>query len=911
MKKILVVILVVFCSVFILNSIANCQTAEVRIRVVLEGTEIVEEKSRGRGEKGPCLVGVLEEEHLENQDRYRSLDEVVAVTAIITGESISSPITFPLTKLPSGYFEGSQTDLPAGAGNELTFKVEAKDNKGEIIAQGEIKKILEANKLNEIVLTIYPLFEKRSIPQVVLSTSDTEIKPNETATIQIVIRDDNEEVLCEIDNSSGKGSLSNMGGTVTLVNGEAVLSTILTPDAQGNYTEIITVRVDDQEDGIAENEISITIQFLPTGGASIGVNFAPFIDSITVKDNGDGTMTIKAEVTDEKPNLLTFRWDGEINIIGNKTSNPITIQEPVGSVMVTLTAVDELDKESHLDFYVAPNNSDPIITFTFIPEVGSEEYLKGIIGNADSSQHKIAVYIKVDNTWWAKPYYDSRFTVIDSDAKWSCDIVTGGHDQDATDIAAFLLPNTYNPPIPSSESQIEESIRANAIATVSVTREVVERSITFSGYEWKVKASASKLGPGPNYFSDSEESVWVDNSGYLHLKIVKRNEKWECSEVICQESFGYGRYAFYLASRVDLLDKNVVLGLFTWDTNLEENNREIDIEFAKWGDQDEFNSQYVIQPYSHANNLLRFTIDLSSNVNSAHYFDWESDEINFKSILGSDIGGQTIIKSYDYHGSDVPSHGNENPRINLWLMNGLAPSNEQEVEIIVKKFTFGPSTNPAPKITVIADQVQIDSDGEATIQISVSDDNPEVLYSISHSAAPKGKLSNTEGKIALVNSQAVVTTVLSTDGVGGYDDSVTIEVNDQHGGITIAKIKITVDPIPCLDPAIEFTYVPPIGSFNNLTGIVKCITNPTDYKVAVYIKVGGGWWTKPYWSSPSTSIKSDLTWVCDITTGGNDSQASQIAAFLIQNSFNPPALSGGGLPQALYDNSVANVLVTR
>ena len=81
------------------------------------------------------------------------------------------------------------------------------------------------------------------------------------------------------------------------------------------------------------------------------------------------------------------------------------------------------------------------------------------------------------------------------------------------------------------------------------------------------------------------EDVWVDRESRLHLKISKRNDRWYAVEIISEKDFGYGEYSFYLSSRVDLLDKNVVLGLFTWDDNtfITDANSEIDIEFARWG----------------------------------------------------------------------------------------------------------------------------------------------------------------------------------------------------------------------------------------------------------------------------------------------------------------------------------------
>jgi exo-beta-1,3-glucanase (GH17 family) len=120
--------------------------------------------------------------------------------------------------------------------------------------------------------------------------------------------------------------------------------------------------------------------------------------------------------------------------------------------------------------------------------------------------------------------------------------------------------------------------------------------------------------------------------------------------------------------------------------------------------------------------------------------------------------------------------------------------------------------------------------------------------------------------------------------------------------------------IPPCEPGesqISFIYVPLYGSYDDLEGRVCGIDSAEDYRVAVYIYVSG-WWTKPFWNNPLTIIKSDGTWTCDITTGGIDSQATQIAAFLVPFGYQPPSLSGRAtLPAELDDNSVAKCLVTR
>ena len=113
------------------------------------------------------------------------------------------------------------------------------------------------------------------------------------------------------------------------------------------------------------------------------------------------------------------------------------------------------------------------------------------------------------------------------------------------------------------------------------------------------------------------------------------------------------------------------------------------------------------------------------------------------------------------------------------------------------------------------------------------------------------------------------------------------------------------------EPTINFAYVPPYGSFENLEGQVLHVS-PYEYRVAVLIRVGKGWWTKPYWNNPLTTIMRDGSWVCDITTGGKDEQAVEIIAFLVIAEYNPPLMDGDTtLPEELYENSFAIAEVTR
>ncbi|MBL7086305.1 MAG: T9SS type A sorting domain-containing protein [Candidatus Cloacimonetes bacterium] len=208
------------------------------------------------------------------------------------------------------------------------------------------------------------------------------------------------------------------------------------------------------------------------------------------------------------------------------------------------------------------------------------------------------------------------------------------------------------------------------------------RIINFAGREWIVKSGYG--GPGPNYWSDSEENVWIDDNGWLHLKIRNEYGTWYCSEVYTNGFTQYGMHRFYIISRLDSLDKNVVFAPFLY----KDDTTEVDIEFAKWGlDNPSFNAQYVVQPWYHPGNLERFLIQLNGTY-TTHYMDWYSSLIEFKSIHGhyeQPPNPDYLIHEWLYTGNDIPQKEESlRVHINLWLYQGNPPSNSEEVEVIIK-----------------------------------------------------------------------------------------------------------------------------------------------------------------------------------------------------------------------------------
>ncbi len=113
-------------------------------------------------------------------------------------------------------------------------------------------------------------------------------------------------------------------------------------------------------------------------------------------------------------------------------------------------------------------------------------------------------------------------------------------------------------------------------------------------------------------------------------------------------------------------------------------------------------------------------------------------------------------------------------------------------------------------------------------------------------------------------------------------------------------------------PVILFTSVPKYGSSANLYGSVANV-NPADFSVVVFIKVNNLYWVKPSYLSPRTPIDAEGCWKLDITTGGNDPNATEILAYLVPLSYTLPVINSGlsVIPAGIEQNAVGKVSVMR
>lgn len=214
---------------------------------------------------------------------------------------------------------------------------------------------------------------------------------------------------------------------------------------------------------------------------------------------------------------------------------------------------------------------------------------------------------------------------------------------------------------------------------------VEARTIEFSGITWYVKTGNGR-GPGPNNWSENPSNVWVDADKRLHLTIKKVNGVWYSTEINTLTGFGYGEYKLYLASNVNKYDMNTVVGFFTYEND----NREIDIEFARWGSPTYGPGSYTVQSAVVGKKASTHSFPLTNfmdGISTTHKFIWTKDNINFQSFLGHDEA-VSPFQNWNYKGINNPPAGAEKFHINFWLFQGLAPTNSADVELVIDSITI-------------------------------------------------------------------------------------------------------------------------------------------------------------------------------------------------------------------------------
>jgi hypothetical protein len=318
---------------------------------------------------------------------------------------------------------------------------------------------------------------------------------------------------------------------------------------------------------------------------------------------------------------------------------------------------------------------EPSIEFIRVPPAGDGspdklEQIEGRVRGARSGQQ--IVLFALSGVWWVQPVTAHPFTPIGPDSTWKNSTHPG------VAYAALLVDSRYRPPL-TVNALPEKGGPVLAVATVSGTQpRSPGRILQFSGYQWETRETASDHGGSLNFYDPA--NAWTDRKGLLHLRVTRQQDHWVSAEVKLSRSLGYGSYRFVVRD-VSQLEPAAVFALFTWDDLGP--SREMDIEISRWGEPEDKNAQFVIQPYVVPANTVRFNAPSGP---LTFRMDWQPGRMAYKTVRKS---SESVLAEHVFT-SGVPTAGNERIYMNLWEYANKRYPLQHEFEVVIEKFEFLP-----------------------------------------------------------------------------------------------------------------------------------------------------------------------------------------------------------------------------
>ncbi|MEO5969594.1 MAG: hypothetical protein ABIQ95_06675, partial [Bdellovibrionia bacterium] len=163
-------------------------------------------------------------------------------------------------------------------------------------------------------------------------------------------------------------------------------------------------------------------------------------------------------------------------------------------------------------------------------------------------------------------------------------------------------------------------------------------SIAFSNRNWLVKGGFRS--PGPNYWSNSTDSVYIDGNGSLVLKVKKSGNIWHSAEVGLAESLGYGIYETQIERPLTYSDPNLMAFSFIYADDA----REFDmVHFLNSKDAVEKYSQFAVQPSELPGNMHRFQSRTGSTDSMTYRLNWSAKQALFEALVDG-----VVVESFTY-----------------------------------------------------------------------------------------------------------------------------------------------------------------------------------------------------------------------------------------------------------------------
>jgi len=342
-------------------------------------------------------------------------------------------------------------------------------------------------------------------------------------------------------------------------------------------------------------------------------------------------------------------------------------------------------------------NSAPIVAFSKVAaayqegpyntDITERDYKPDIVdGRVTGARpgQRIVLYAKTDGRWGLCRQSRQPFTntEIESGGRWKASVHLG------LQYAALLVDPSFNPPEQTESLPIVgNGVEALAVVNGEGAAPVLAspKILNFSGYEWTTSAGPIFHAGSRNFFDPA--NVRTDERGALHLRISGSPGKWSAAEVKLTRSLGYGTYRFQLRD-VTHLEPSALLTLIAWDgVGSESTRRELDVELGRWGNPENTNVNYVVQPYYVPANFVTFRVPPGAYT---HSFRWEPGQVMFSTVAGSgNTTGDRVINRHVFT-SGVPSPEGQSVRIGLYIFHQGKIPLKNENEVIIEKFEYLP-----------------------------------------------------------------------------------------------------------------------------------------------------------------------------------------------------------------------------
>ena len=280
---------------------------------------------------------------------------------------------------------------------------------------------------------------------------------------------------------------------------------------------------------------------------------------------------------------------------------------------------------------------------------------------------------------------------------------------------------------------------------------------SFAGLTWERKSGCG--GPGPNcWVPGNAEPVAGDG---IHMRLTRASGKWYAGEIRTTAPVGYGDYSVQLVGRTDLLDANVVLGIFLYDDEGAEAGEvcpaELDMESSRFGEPLAPNGHGVVYVPGLCGpaDLYDFRYSLNGTY-TTDQLSWGPGVAYLRWLHGHRCAPETpdqIIAERFFSSPLVPAAGRMRLHINLWAFAGNAPTDQQPVEVVIRDIVTTcqvAAAGPAPRGGAAAlavrpnpsageTEIGFELPGEGQAQVTIVDVTGRRVATLADAVFPAGR----------------------------------------------------------------------------------------------------------------------------------------------------------------------------